>query len=177
MIKQPTCFSIACDVCGYVLDEDDEGIYHFATGAMALEVARNLGWWATESAIICNDGEGEHNEKAAEIAQEIAKVDSTGKRTSEFLTWCEKTGHVLDAPQSTVPTPGQVDIDGGAALAPGDWVRVNDSANSDHAGSRGQIDRTGCDNGSRSVLVALNDRLAYFKPTELDRSGVNGVSE
>lgn len=97
MIKQPICVTVTCDVCDYVFDEDDDGIVHFATPEIALECVRNAGWWATETAILCNGGDADHAPKAAEIADRIEAGDPDGQRTAEFLSWCEKTGYEIDA--------------------------------------------------------------------------------
>lgn len=109
MLKATNCQTITCDVCDYTLDEDDDGIYHFETTEDAFASARDAGWWATETAILCTDNFGiEHTARAAEVADEIERGDSDGKRLAEFMTWCEKTGHEIEGTSGwDADMPGQ----------------------------------------------------------------------
>lgn len=49
--KTHTCVEIHCNVCGYTLDEDDDGIRHFTSRAEAVEAAQHLGWTATPETV------------------------------------------------------------------------------------------------------------------------------
>lgn len=169
MIKPYTCYSAACDVCGDELDDGD-GVKHFKTAADALAYVRELDcWWVgSDDTVVCELRNGAHTAKAQEIA---AKLTTPDERKQFTQMWPDidlsEFGPLFDAVM-----PGQTDLldPEAVALAPGDWVRVNDSADSDYAECRGQITQTGCNNGTRTVLVNLGDRLCYFKPAELDRA-------
>lgn len=49
--KAHACVEIRCNVCGYVLDEDEDGIRHFDTRAEAVEMAEYVDWTATAKAV------------------------------------------------------------------------------------------------------------------------------
>lgn len=111
MIKTTTCYTADCDVCDYTFEEDGDGIVHFATTERALESARDAGWWATATDILCDGGGFEHSAKAAEIADRIAQGNADGKSITEFLAWCGKAGYeIYFEPPSFAAKPGQTAI-------------------------------------------------------------------
>lgn len=120
-IKTHTCKSITCDVCEYEYDEDD-GIRHFDTPAKALEEARESGWWATDTDILCTDRDDEHLTKARELAAAFAALyPIDGEGWDAFLAWCPEAWRrqlqeLRPLPPFAAVMPGQTEL--AVALTP-----------------------------------------------------------
>lgn len=85
-IKTSTCYSTACDVCGYELDADGDGIVHSGTPDGARDYARESGWWVTQADALCEERDAEHLAKAQEIARSV-DLDGSGEALSDFRAW------------------------------------------------------------------------------------------
>lgn len=56
--RTESCVLAVCDLCGYVLDEDSEGIQHYATEADALKWAKGQGWsQLADERLVCDSDE------------------------------------------------------------------------------------------------------------------------
>ena len=62
MIREHTCITVACDVCGQPLtDFEDEGTVHFASPAEARQLARNYRWNVLSGGeFVCPERDPEH---------------------------------------------------------------------------------------------------------------------
>lgn len=58
--RRVTCIVIACDVCGCVLDDEDECVMHFATEDDARATARRLYWPVTTGPWVCTADDADH---------------------------------------------------------------------------------------------------------------------
>lgn len=98
MIKIKTCYTVACDVCDATPESDyGYGEDHFDSDADAVENAREGEWWATETTVLCDTTNPEHSARAADIAAHLIQNDTGGEAVSDFRSWCEMTGHELEA--------------------------------------------------------------------------------
>jgi len=51
-----TCFTVVCDLCGFVLGDADDGPQHYATEAAALKYAKAQGWaQLADGRLVCDD--------------------------------------------------------------------------------------------------------------------------
>lgn len=86
------------------------------TPAQALEEAREAGWWATHTDILCTDHDEEHLAKARELATAFAaRYAIDGEGWDEFLAWCPETWRkqleeLRPLPPFAAAMPGETDL-------------------------------------------------------------------
>lgn len=87
--KTHTCVEIRCNVCGYIHDEDDDGIRHFDNRAAAIEQVGYYGWTATAETIaddtavfdgyaICSTDDAVHDAARHWLSTRMPSTDTTG---------------------------------------------------------------------------------------------------
>ncbi|MDH6125936.1 hypothetical protein [Kitasatospora sp. GP82] len=71
--RTEACITIACDLCGYVLGEADDGPQHYTTEAAALELALAQGWHRlADGRVVCEDD----GHAAALVADAVARFEA-----------------------------------------------------------------------------------------------------
>lgn len=77
--RTETCFVLTCDLCTYAMDEEHEGVEHYATEDAALAVAFSRGWSRlADGRVVCDDD----RHAALLAADAVARFENAAARPS-----------------------------------------------------------------------------------------------